>query len=208
MPRRTCGYSASSYPLHREGTSFSAICQRRISEWGCALYSSIRSAARALAAFASADAYRRHPLFSSVPSPYHRRTWAASCSDFVTKSEDAVELVRRWYGDGTSMVLQWYGDIRGRSGIVFPRSAGAAAPCSRVRPVRLCWLGCAGLSLRWWHGIVDAIPDRRKNRLNGLVHRSAMFLGECSAAFALARNNPEILLPLPANIRRLAYVAA
>ena len=140
--------------------------------------------------------------------PYHRRTWAASCSDFVTKSEDAVELVRRWYGDGTSMVLQWYGDIRGRSGIVFPRSAGAAAPCSRVRPVRLCWLGCAGLSLRWWHGIVDAIPDRRKNRLNGLVHRSAMFLGECSAAFALARNNPEILLPLPANIRRLAYVAA
>ena len=127
---------------------------------------------------------------------------------FKAKSEHVVKLVLCWYGDGTAQVRRRYGDIWGRSGIVFPRSAGAAVPCYPGRPVQLCWLGCAGLSLRWWHGIVDAIPDRRKNRLNGLVHRSAMFLGECSAAFALARNNPEILLPLPANIRRLAYVAA
>ena len=39
-----------------------------------------------------------------VPSPYHRRTCAASCSDFVAKSEDALEEVRRWYGAGTAMV--------------------------------------------------------------------------------------------------------
>ena len=38
-----------------------------------------------------------------TPSPYHRRTWAASCSDFATKSEDALEEVRRRYDDGTKL---------------------------------------------------------------------------------------------------------
>ena len=31
----------------------------------------------------------------AVPSPYHRPTRAASCSDFVAKSEDALEEVGR-----------------------------------------------------------------------------------------------------------------
>ncbi len=44
-----------------------------------------------------------HPT-SSVPSPYHRPTIAATSSDFVLKSEDAVAMVLSWYGVGTAMV--------------------------------------------------------------------------------------------------------
>ena len=36
----------------------------------------------------------------AVPGPYLRRTWAASSSDFVTKSEDEAAQVRRRYDDG------------------------------------------------------------------------------------------------------------
>ena len=39
----------------------------------------------------------------AVPSPYQGRTRAASCSDFVAKSEDALEEVRRWYGGGREL---------------------------------------------------------------------------------------------------------
>ena len=40
----------------------------------------------------------------AVPAPYHRRTCAAAPSDFIAKSEGALELVRRWYGEGTALV--------------------------------------------------------------------------------------------------------
>ena len=40
-----------------------------------------------------------------TPPPYLRRTSAASCSDFVTKSEDALELVGRRYGEGVELTL-------------------------------------------------------------------------------------------------------
>ena len=45
-----------------------------------------------------------HPCINAAPSPYHRRTRAASCSDFATKSEHEATMVRRWYGDGTEEV--------------------------------------------------------------------------------------------------------
>ena len=50
----------------------------------------------------------RHPLYfrhpSSTPSPYQLNTIAAAPSDFIAKSEGALELVRRWYGEGTALV--------------------------------------------------------------------------------------------------------
>ena len=53
-------------------------------------------------------------MTTSTPSPYHRPTCAASCSDFVAKSEDEATLVRRWYGPGAALngcrplCLFWY----------------------------------------------------------------------------------------------------
>ena len=41
---------------------------------------------------------------SSTPSPYQLNTIAAAPSDFIAKSEGALEEVRRWYGAGTAMV--------------------------------------------------------------------------------------------------------
>ena len=40
----------------------------------------------------------------AVPTQYHPRTCAASCSDFIPKSEDAAAQVRGWYGDGRELV--------------------------------------------------------------------------------------------------------
>ena len=40
----------------------------------------------------------------ALPTPYQLNTIAAISSDFVLKSEDAVAMVRRWYGDGTEEV--------------------------------------------------------------------------------------------------------
>ena len=38
---------------------------------------------------------RQRPTIA-LPSPYQRPTWAASSSDFVTKSEDEAAQVGRW----------------------------------------------------------------------------------------------------------------
>ena len=42
----------------------------------------------------------------AIPSPYLRRTCAASSSDFVAKSEHEAAQVRRRYGEGTEEVLR------------------------------------------------------------------------------------------------------
>ena len=73
--------------------------------------------------------------YKSTPTPYQHRTCAASSSDFVTKSEDALEEVRRWYDDGTAQV--------GRLGISKKkrRVPDGLSPCEKLW---FTWLG--GLS--------------------------------------------------------------
>ncbi len=44
------------------------------------------------------------PRANSLPPPYHRRTSSSASSDFATKSEHEATLVRRWYGDGTTLI--------------------------------------------------------------------------------------------------------
>ena len=42
----------------------------------------------------------------AVPTPYHRRTIVASCSDFALRRNPNMK--RRWYGDGTAQIRGWY----------------------------------------------------------------------------------------------------
>ena len=44
----------------------------------------------------------QHRRLTSAPSLYHRRTSAASSSDFGAKSEDEAAKVGRWIGGGTA----------------------------------------------------------------------------------------------------------
>ena len=69
-----------------------------------------------------------HPCINAIPSPYHRRTRAASCSDFATKSEDEATMVRRWYGDGAVQV----GRIIGLRPY-FRHCGGVGAACRRAQ---------------------------------------------------------------------------
>ena len=51
-------------------------------------------------------------LFCAVPSPYHRRTRVASCSDFASRRNPNMK--RPWYGAGAAQVRWrwgWWGDL-------------------------------------------------------------------------------------------------
>ncbi|GEM_PF-7126475 len=120
---------------------------------------------------------RRAPLHLSyqrptitLPTPYHRRTIVAASSDFSAKSEDAVKLVRRWYGVGVAMVrrslerraarhgLPAMPDCRGGVFAVFakipppsshPPSPSCVYPCPSLPALRLSMVGAVAFVATW-----------------------------------------------------------
>ncbi|KQM09382.1 MAG: hypothetical protein AL399_02045 [Candidatus [Bacteroides] periocalifornicus] len=83
---------------------------------------------RALSAISIAELPVPYAFTILVSTPYHRRTRAASCSDFATKSEDEATMVRRWYGDGAVQV----GRIIGLRPY-FRHCGGVGAACCRAQ---------------------------------------------------------------------------
>ena len=56
----------------------------------------------------------------AAPPPYQLPTFATLPSDFIAKSEGALEEIGRWYGEGAAMtprVTDGYGDCKSA---VFP----------------------------------------------------------------------------------------
>ena len=95
----------------------------------------------------------RHPLYfrhpSSTPSPYQLNTIAAAPSDFIAKSEGALELVRRWYGEGTALVGWVRPQYTLLRGATIPVVLGKIHPSLAVRVSVQFYIAALWLPLRY-----------------------------------------------------------